>query len=572
MAAKQTFSIRDFSGGLNQRVNATMIKDNQAADLLNCFIDQGAIVKRSGCQRWNQAAIAAGPITSLHRYYREDGTKKLIALCGENSGVTAQKLYYVPDNGGAKVEITGATFTKGKRLQFSTYINNLYMTNQTDGYFRYDNSNLTAPTANPDPAPFAKWIIPHGDNRMWLANSANERSRVWYSGDSDPNSWDLDSCFDVSSDDGDEITGLASFLSDLYIFKDNSIWVAQGTYDPDNELSISKRVSDAGCVAGRSIVTINNRIYFLGKEGIYEFDGVAARIVSEPITNIIKGINPSQKQYATACASNSKYYISFAPLGSSTNTEMVIYDTLTKSWTRYSGKYAEASHLIVLSGADDGNEVLAATSQDTGLVFKLNVGNSDDGDYGTASAGGSLTLTDSTKLWNTNMWVGNTIRINAGTGSGQTRVISGNTGTQITTSVAWTITPDATSEYTIVGSPINFYYYTKWFALDIPESRKKFKKLWVYADAGGDYNLDLSYFFDLATTGTTAQVSLLGPGARWGEAIFGSDSWGGTSMINTRLQAQGKGRYFQFKFANNGAEQPLTIYGLSAQMRVKRAK
>jgi len=570
MAGKQTFSTNDFSGGLNQRVNATMIKDNQSPDLLNCFIDQGAIVKRSGCLRWNPTALTNSssvqkPVTSLVRYYREDGTKKLIALCGD-------RLYYVPDNGSAATVLTGASFTDGERLEFSTYINNLYMSNQEDGYFKYDNASISAPTANPDPAPAAKWILPHGDNRMWIANSANERSRIWYSGDTDPGSWDLDSSADISSDDGDEITGMASFLDDLVVFKDNSIWVLQGTYDPENELTITKRVGDAGCIAGRSISSINNRIYFLGKEGVYEFDGVAARVISEPIENVLKAINPSQRKNACAAASDNKYYLSYAPLGSSTNTEMVVYDTLAKSWTKYNGKYAEAADLIVLSGADDANEVIAGTSQDTGIIYKLNVGNSDDGDSGTATSGTVNSLTDSTKVWANNLWVGNKLLITGGTGAGQTRTISGNTSTKLDVSVDFTTTPDATSTYTIIGDDINFYYYTKWFSMGVPESKKKFKRIWVYADASGDYNLDLGYFFDLATTGTTLQIPLLGPGAVWGEAVWGTDVWGGTSMINDKLQAQGKGRYFQFRFSNSGAEQPITIYGISAQMKIKRPK
>jgi len=562
MAQKQTFSTNDFSGGLNQRVNATMIKDNQSPDLLNCYIDNGAIVKRSGCRRWNATALDTKPVTSLTRYYREDGTKKLIGLCDDT-------LYYIPDNGGAATALTGATFTSGSRLEFSTYINNLYLCNQEDGYFKYDNSTITAPTD----APAARWIMPHGDNRMWTANSENERSRVWFSGDSDPTSWAInDDYFEVSSDDGDEITGLSSFVDDLIIFKDNSIWVATGTYDPENELALTKRVSDAGCSAGRSIATINNRIYFLGKEGVYEFDGVAARLISEAVESTVKGINPSQRENAVGVGSDSKYYLAYAPLGSNINTEMLVYDTLARSWAKYDGKYAEAADIIALSGADDGNEVLIGTSQNTGMVYEINQGFSDDGDNGTATAGGADTLTDSTKSWATNMWAGNVVQITAGTGVGQERTIASNTGTALTVSVAWTTQPSTDSTYTIVGDAINFYYYTKWFSMSVPESKKKFKRIWVYTDASGDYNLDLTYFFDLATNGTTINIPLLGPGAKWGSAVWGQDTWGGTSMINDKLQAQGKGRYFQFKFANAGAEQPITIYGISAQMKIKRPK
>jgi hypothetical protein len=41
------------------------------------------------------------------------------------------------------------------------------------------------------------------------------------------------------------------------------------------------------------------------------------------------------------------------------------------------------------------------------------------------------------------------VRITGGTGSGQTRRITGNTATALTVGVAWTTTPDATSVFEI---------------------------------------------------------------------------------------------------------------------------
>ncbi len=78
---------------------------------------------------------------------------------------------------------------------------------------------------------------------------------------------------------------------------------------------------------------------------------------------------------------------------------------------------------------------------------------------GTATAGGASTLTNGAKAWTANQWTGYQLRITAGTGLGQFRTISSNTGTVITVSAAWTTTPDATSVYTIEGCD-DFLYYT----------------------------------------------------------------------------------------------------------------
>lgn len=76
---------------------------------------------------------------------------------------------------------------------------------------------------------------------------------------------------------------------------------------------------------------------------------------------------------------------------------------------------------------------------------------------GTATAGGASTLTDGAKTWPTNGWANSQVRIVSGTGLGQIRTISSNTGTVLTVSSAWTTTPDATSVYRIEGNDDYLY-------------------------------------------------------------------------------------------------------------------
>lgn len=78
------------------------------------------------------------------------------------------------------------------------------------------------------------------------------------------------------------------------------------------------------------------------------------------------------------------------------------------------------------------------------------------GNRGKATAGASTTLTDTGAgqyggTWTTDMWANYKIRIIRGTGQGQVRTVSSNTGTVITVSVAWDINPSTDSEYYIYG-------------------------------------------------------------------------------------------------------------------------
>ena len=78
-------------------------------------------------------------------------------------------------------------------------------------------------------------------------------------------------------------------------------------------------------------------------------------------------------------------------------------------------------------------------------------------DAGTATAGAALTLTDSTKAWATNRWANYVVRILAGTGIGQTRIIASNTATALTVQNAWATNPDSTSVFAIHGNSDALY-------------------------------------------------------------------------------------------------------------------
>lgn len=70
---------------------------------------------------------------------------------------------------------------------------------------------------------------------------------------------------------------------------------------------------------------------------------------------------------------------------------------------------------------------------------------------GTATSATTTTLVNSAKTWTASQWINYQVRIVSGTGIGQIRTITANTGTTLTVAT-WTTTPDATSEYEITGN------------------------------------------------------------------------------------------------------------------------
>lgn len=114
-----------------------------------------------------------------------------------------------------------------------------------------------------------------------------------------------------------------------------------------------------------------------------------------------------------------------------------VYDRATNAWT---------SRSVV---------GLPAWGTDGQLVSTI--GSAKEFATGAVTSATSTTIVNSAKSWGTNMWNNYQIRISSGLGAGQIRNIFSNTSTTITTSLPWTITPDASSRYVIEGNDDYIY-------------------------------------------------------------------------------------------------------------------
>ena len=74
--------------------------------------------------------------------------------------------------------------------------------------------------------------------------------------------------------------------------------------------------------------------------------------------------------------------------------------------------------------------------------------------YGIATSGAAATITDTAKKYPTNYLAAKRIRITSGTGVGQEAWINSNTATAITVSANWATTPDATSTFAVLSTPL----------------------------------------------------------------------------------------------------------------------
>jgi len=200
-------------------------------------------------------------------------------------------------------------------------------------------------------------FLAYHKSRMWYGyttlNDANTGSptlypsRLFYSEFQKPENVKDDSFIDISSNDGDEITGVVSWKNKaLLVFKNNSMWAVLGG---DKEIVVEQpdlRVEAidhaVGCVAPHSIAFVEGAVVWLSNRGPFFYDGSFPQpLKADNVRKMINRIQPS-KLYNAYGVSNSNfraYYLSLCdpsvePAPAVNNT-VLKWDIETLSWTRH---------------------------------------------------------------------------------------------------------------------------------------------------------------------------------------------------------------------------------------------
>jgi len=86
----------------------------------------------------------------------------------------------------------------------------------------------------------------------------------------------------VDRDDGDVITGLASFGESLAVFKMRKIFIIEGDFSSLYTLDVG-----VGCIDPDSIIELKDKVLFMSEEGYMCFDGSNLSCISEKINNLV---------------------------------------------------------------------------------------------------------------------------------------------------------------------------------------------------------------------------------------------------------------------------------------------
>lgn len=263
------------------------------------------------------------------------------------------------------------------------------------------------------------------------------------------------------------------------IYKSDAIYMCSAIGQPNAPFRFDLKLANiAGPVSPLSIVAINNGLHaFLGKDGdVVLFDGSTTRSLGPHIhAHFQKYMDFERQDQAFGFYDYSrKELFFFYPAYNSDDMYNAVMINLTNPnlptlWPmQYNMPFCCGKVVVInesrtigrLPGSIGGLEGAIGDFGSYTPVAMIGSAIPETLDSGTATAGGAATLTDTTKSWTTNEFVGDYIEIISGTGDEQTREIKANTGDTITTLTAWDTQPSTDSGYIIYQNEAHLYTMT----------------------------------------------------------------------------------------------------------------
>jgi len=241
------------------------------------------------------------------------------------------------------------------------------------------------PTADSTGGINAKYVARFED-RLIYAGIKNDPSKVVITGRA-PNQEKLDLYYGgnyilIEPDAGDNITGFGVFEDRIIVFKERSIWQITLSFKQVGNFTITEPTAKLitashGCIAPRSIVAVENDVFFLTRKGIYAlgyepnvFNVLRTNEISAKVRPFFENLTITEKKGACAFYHSFKYGISFPG-----KDKTIVYDRERTAWI---GPWNKDARVFYTYYDSDGNEKLLYGSDTDPYVVEYNQFYGDD--------------------------------------------------------------------------------------------------------------------------------------------------------------------------------------------------
>lgn len=541
--------------------------EEASPDTLNTVFDEVQSVEtRKGYSKLLTTSLSSF-IGGMYSLYQSAGTKQLCYASNTN--------LYKYNNAGGSTALTGspASFTANQQWDFDELLDNMYGTNGVDPFIVYNGSNYSIANAGIT----AQYMKIH-KNRVYAANKNS--STLYFSDAGDPTSFPVNNFIAINTNDGQNITAIDDILDNLVIFKDESVWIltgeplGAGNTTTIGNLQLRQANSPVGCSAFRTVCKVDQTLFFMHYSGIYALQNYSVVLLSPFLqTTFQDGMNSSfiSLSWGIYNSLEQKYIVGYPSSGANTPDSAIVYDLRSKQYSLWDHIPGACATNFRFSGLTD---TIVLGDPNKGNIYELFQNYYDIyGDNGTATAGDSTSLTDSTKTWTGSALVDARIKIVSGTGAGGVAVITANTGTKVTVASWPSGSPDSSSVYTI--GYYDSYWITKNFDFNMTGYMKRYRFFNLFVDAA-NYPIKFGYSVDFQPLDYQTPFNITSGALTWDPAdlLWGpsTGNWGSYSSLFAQANIGSTGRYIQFKFGNNLAMQPWRAIKFSVSYKLKKMR
>lgn len=356
------------------QLSDTVCPENSVQLAINMHFDRiGSMTTRPGVATY--ATTLSGSVVSFGTLNIQGGNKRLFAQVGADISVW---------NGTTWTSVDTATVTT--KARFSQFLNRIWRINGNAGDKPETSNGGTFDTTDvPATFPAGDFIEAGFDGRVWIADSSTD---ILYYTDivqsTDGTSYVSPLTFDITTNfiakfspqNGESITGLFRVPKALLLFKQNHIYRVYGTSNVDPYPAYN-----VGTFSQESIVQGKDGIYFHHSSGFYKFtyDSQPTEI-SRRVSDFVKAIPRSAYENIVGVYDGSdavKWSVGPVTVEGVTYSNCQMRYTLsTQVWTIYD--FADVS-ITALVRYDNGTTIEQVAGTSTGLVGKLDSGNTDFG-------------------------------------------------------------------------------------------------------------------------------------------------------------------------------------------------
>lgn len=352
--------------GYNDQYAPHLLPPGMFSVLTNVNIENNSLNKRKGSTKVANT-LGAYSILGLSAFEPAAGTKYIISVLDGASNSQA----YSWTGSGAFSTLGSANLATASQFNFVQASNSLFGWNGTNVIDINSSLSLTKDRAGMPLGKFGAWF----HNYLFVAGVSGSPNRLYWSNLGVPTTFTGSDYVDINANDGDEITGMAQFNDELYIFKRNTVWSITGwsgaTFGATTIAgqNTNSRISGFGTPSHQSIVNTGKDLYYLSfVGGVPHFRSLTQTVFAKTIDDgvisldieaTMNGLNKLQLSKVAGIYDGKAVRWALPNSSSTTNNIVLVFNPaltmesplgIHRSWVKHTGKTPSQYTISTISG------------------------------------------------------------------------------------------------------------------------------------------------------------------------------------------------------------------------------